>query len=218
MQPAAVATYRRHLPIRLRARRDRSGPVPPRLPDGTGGAGIETSRPAISHRVGWMLREQLSLLRDGCQSANQRRLRRLLAQGFQMGQVVLHQSIEMSTFASPPRYIACATAQLEPKKREEVNRFWTLADTKELEPGLVKTALLRTDRCSLGTADYRGFFWSMRRMGLHNTGGFSLKRRSLVVDIRAVGHFPSLAAPTWRRLNGLKEPGHPTDASRGHWV
>ena len=61
-----------------------------------------------------------------------------------MGQVVLHQSIEMSTFASPPRYIAAPPPSSA--EGEEVNRFWTLADTKELEPGLVKTALLRTDR------------------------------------------------------------------------
>ena len=42
--PAAGAARRRHLPVRLRTGRDRPGPVPPRLPDGAGGAGLEAPR------------------------------------------------------------------------------------------------------------------------------------------------------------------------------
>ncbi|MGC2318532.1 MAG: hypothetical protein WA615_18890, partial [Bradyrhizobium sp.] len=38
----------RHLPVRLRAGRDRSGPVSPCLPDGAGGHRFQASRPALS--------------------------------------------------------------------------------------------------------------------------------------------------------------------------
>ena len=34
----------------VRAGRDRSGPIPPRLPDGAGGTGVETSRSPVSSR------------------------------------------------------------------------------------------------------------------------------------------------------------------------
>jgi hypothetical protein len=40
--------------------------------------------------LGTLLREQLSLVLDGCQSVDQRCLGRLLAQGFQMATVVFH--------------------------------------------------------------------------------------------------------------------------------
>ena len=47
---AAGAACGRYLPERLRAGRDRPGPVPPRLPDGAGGHGLQAPREPISRR------------------------------------------------------------------------------------------------------------------------------------------------------------------------
>ena len=48
--PAAGPPRRRHSPGAIRSGRDRAGPIPPRLPDGAGGAGFEAPRPAVSAR------------------------------------------------------------------------------------------------------------------------------------------------------------------------
>src|SRR6476620_3757555 len=48
--PSAGASCRRHLPVRLRAGRDRPGPVPARLPDGAGGYGLHAPRTRLSRR------------------------------------------------------------------------------------------------------------------------------------------------------------------------
>jgi ATP dependent DNA ligase domain len=45
-----LARHRWHLPVRLRAGRDRPGPVPTCLPDGAGGPGLETPRKQLSRR------------------------------------------------------------------------------------------------------------------------------------------------------------------------